>query len=462
MSAADTAFGGKVAVFDIGKTHLKLSLIDADGRLLSQSRCANRSLPAPPYPHFDVDAAWDWLLRTLSALPQRRHIDAIIATTHGATLALLGDEGLALPVLDYEFDGMAEIQAEYDAQRDAYDQTFSPALPGGLNAGRQLYWQARHFPEAFAATRTVVAYPQYWAWRLCGVAAGEITSWGCHSDLWDARGACLSAMVARLGWTPLFPPLRQAGDTLGVLLPEVAARSGLRPDCRVLCGIHDSNASLVKHLYGARAPAAPLSVVSSGTWALVAEIGAPLSLLDPARDMLANIDAWGRPVACSRFMGGREFEVLNAGRAEDCDLDDIAALLAGNTRALPSFASFGGPWPGRRGEIRGPAPATPGAAHALATLYLALVTDDCLARLGSRGDIVIEGAFTASRHYASLLAALRPGQAVWVSDDRSGTTGGAYLLARQPAGYRSARSRAAPLLIAGLAEYAASWRAELP
>jgi L-fuculokinase len=27
-------------------------------------------------------------------------------------------------------------------------------------------------------------YPQYWAWRLCGAAASEATSLGCHTDLW--------------------------------------------------------------------------------------------------------------------------------------------------------------------------------------------------------------------------------------------------------------------------------------
>ena len=30
-------------------------------------------------------------------------------------------------------------------------------------------------------------YPQYWAYRLTGVLANEVTSLGCHTDLWNYR-----------------------------------------------------------------------------------------------------------------------------------------------------------------------------------------------------------------------------------------------------------------------------------
>ncbi|NIF51040.1 FGGY family carbohydrate kinase [Burkholderia sp. Ax-1724] len=450
--------GGRVAVFDIGKTNLKLSLIDENGTSLAEARRANHAVNAGPYPHFDVGTIWDWLLGELARLPGPHRIGSIITTTHGATVALLGDAELALPVLDYEFTGIEEVDAAYASLRDDFDRTFSPALPGGLNVGKQLYWQSLRFPEAFARTRAIVPYPQYWAWRLCGVAAGEITSWGCHTDLWDVANGELAPMVRKMGWQDLFPPLREADAVLGVLRPEVAARTGLPADCRVVCGIHDSNASMVKHVYGAQVPQAPLNVISSGTWTLVAGIGAPLSVLDPRRDMLANVDAWGRPVACARFMGGREFSILNAGHANDCRWEDIAALVARRTLALPSFAPLGGPWPDRRGEIRGPQPTSAQESYALATLYTALVADDCLSRLNSSGEIVIEGPLTANPHFAALLATLRPAQAVWVSEDRSGTTGGAYLLACRPTAYDPPRSRARPVATLPMSDYVADWR----
>ena len=35
-------------------------------------------------------------------------------------------------------------------------------------------------------------YPQYWAYRLTGVLANEVTSLGCHTDLWDYRAGDFS------------------------------------------------------------------------------------------------------------------------------------------------------------------------------------------------------------------------------------------------------------------------------
>ncbi len=40
-------------------------------------------------------------------------------------------------------------------------------------------------------------------------------------------------------------------------------------------------------------------------------VGGDLDHLDPQRDALANVDAYGRAVPSSRFMGGREFEATS-------------------------------------------------------------------------------------------------------------------------------------------------------
>ena len=74
-------------------------------------------------------------------------------------------------------------------------------------------------------------YPQYWLWRLSGVLATEVTSLGCHGDLWRPREGRLSSMVEKRGWTRLFPPLRNAWDALAIR-PEVAAAPAFRRTCR--------------------------------------------------------------------------------------------------------------------------------------------------------------------------------------------------------------------------------------
>ena len=127
-------------------------------------------------------------------------------------------------------------------------------MPRGLNLGRQVFYLERHFPAEFATARAFLAYPQYFAWRLSGIMASEVTSLGAHTDLWRPTEGGLSTMVDRRGWRRLFPPMRHAWDTLGTLRLEVAAATGLAPEVRVICGAHDSNASLVPFLRSRREP----------------------------------------------------------------------------------------------------------------------------------------------------------------------------------------------------------------
>ncbi len=57
---------------------------------------------------------------------------------------------------------------------------------------------------------------------------------------------------------------------------------------------------------------AALSVVSTGTWVVSFAVGGDLEGLDPKRDTLANVDAYGRAVPSARYMGGREFDMMTA------------------------------------------------------------------------------------------------------------------------------------------------------
>jgi sugar (pentulose or hexulose) kinase len=438
-------------VLDIGKTNAKLALIDAAGKVISEQRRANAVLADGPYAHLDTDGLWNWLLATCRAFAARAHVSAIVPVTHGATAALVDDAGLVLPVLDYE----AELPGvDYDGP--SYDETLSPRLPAGLNLGRQLAWLQARFPREFARTQHILMYPQYWAWRLCGVAASEATSLGCHTDLWNPRAQAYSSLVGRMGWTDLMPPLAPAHAALGTLRPEVAAATWLPADCQVLCGIHDSNASLLRYLGRAEG-----TVLSTGTWMIAAAFGTPLDGLRERADMLANTNALGQPVACMRFMGGREFGELAGATPAPCGFDTIERLVAQGTLALPCFAATGGPFAGRSGSIEGPPPADAQERYALATLYCVLMTDYCLDALGAAGPLAVEGSFTANPWFGPLLAALRPQQPVSYSDDASGTTCGGWMLRYRDAPPPGASTAIAARAPAGLAAYRARWRAAL-
>ncbi len=430
-----------IAVFDIGKTNAKLVVHDLAARtdrvVASQP---NRVLTDGPYPHADAAGLWAFLLDWLARAAAQGRVDALSITTHGAAAALVdgngdgdgdGDgDGLVLPILDYESPLPDETTPDYDRLRPAFADSGSPPLPGGLNLGRQVFWLQRRFPDAFANTRHILTYPQYWAWRLSGVAASEATSLGCHTDLWEPANGGLSGLVDRAGWRGLFPPLRSAFDALGPLRPEIAARVGLGP-IPVHCGIHDSNASLLPHIL---ARPAPLSVVSTGTWIIALAVGGSLAGLDPARDMLArdtlardtlaNVDALGRPVPSARFMGGRVYDRLtnrDPTAPSDAELDRVLA------DAITVHTPDGAPdrW------SHDPASLTPGERAAAASLRCALTTAAMLDGLRADGPTIVEGPFARNRLFLRALAA-RTGRPVAASPSATGTSAGAARLALPP------------------------------
>jgi sugar (pentulose or hexulose) kinase len=446
-----------IAVIDIGKTNAKVVLIDRDdARQIGARSTPNTVKRDGLYPHADVERLWAFILQSLGELHAEHGIEGISITTHGATAALIGADGLALPVLDYEHGAPGDVTGYTEARPD-FSETLSPRLPNGLNLGAQIFWQSRAFPEQFAQVRQILTYPQYYAWRLTGLAASEVTSLGCHTDLWAPDKADFSSLVRNEGWRGLFPAVKPAASVLGNLLPELAAATGLPVTTPVTCGIHDSNASLVPHL-GARQ--APFTILSTGTWAIAMTVGGDTGRLDSERDSLANVDAFGRPVPTARFMGGREFDMLVPGAVEPTEAD-IAKVIAAEIQALPSFTPGVGPYPHHEGRwTHDPAALSIGERSAVVALYLALVTRQCLDLSGLGREIVIEGPLARNKLFGRALSTLA-GVPVTASGDATGTSLGAAMLFGGQAGTAKAGVMLEPLAADGFDAYARSWLAKL-
>lgn len=445
-----------IAVIDIGKTNAKVAQVDLS--TLSEvalRRKANAPLRQPPYPHHDVEALWTFILNSLADLNRERRIDAISITTHGATGALVDRFGeLALPVLDYEFDGPDRLAADYDAVRPPFAQTGTPRLPIGLNLGAQFFWQQKQFPADFAKTATMLMYPQYWALRLTGVAANEVTSLGCHTDLWNPWTSDYSSLVDKMGWRGLMAPVRPAKDRLGPILPAIAQRIGLDPQTSVFCGLHDSNASLLPHLLS---DAPPFSVVSTGTWVVSMAVGGRRVGLDPARDTLVNVNALGDAVPSARFMGGREFSLLTESQPQEWSDDDVAAVLARQVLLLPSTQQGSGPFPHRVAQWRSTDDLSSGQRFAAISFYLALMTATCLELIGGDGPTTVEGPFARNPLFIRMLAAAT-GRPVVASETSTGTSIGAALLASDGVPAMSKGERTEPPAEPAWGEYTLAWQ----
>ncbi|MGH1414562.1 MAG: FGGY-family carbohydrate kinase [Pelagimonas sp.] len=450
-----------IAVIDIGKTNVKLALVDLPTLTeIAVVTRPNTVRPGPPWPHYDVDGHWRFLLDALGQFQAQHGVEAISITTHGACAALLAADGsLAAPILDYEHEYPAQIVADYDAIRPDFAQTGSPKLAGGLNIGAQLHYQFATDQTLRDRTAQIVTYPQYWGHRLTGLAAMDVTSLGCHTDLWHPYEGVFSNLPRRLGIENKLAKVKKSNDVLGTILPDVAQATGLLPDTPVYVGIHDSNASLYPHIL---TQDGPFSVVSTGTWVIAMTMGGVDIVLDPARDTLVNVNALGQAVPSARFMGGREYEVIQDGHPMSApSKSETADVLDGHLMILPSVEPRSGPFQGRQArwnheQVPSGAPTR----SAALSFYLAMMTDTCLQLTGAQGPTIVEGPFARNTEFLTMLGA-STGRPVLVSEAETGTSIGAALLTGASDAVAKPRAFKAVDDTHSLATYAAHWRASV-
>lgn len=455
---------GFIVVLDVGKSLTKLTLWSPERRMVDRRTRVNRSWALADFLSLDTQGITDWLAQVLAEFAQQGDIAAIIPVGHGAACGLLDDRGLCVTPLDYETRPSDELDDGYRAARDPFDVTGSPRLPGGLNLGAQLFWLEE---SGYARDAQILTWPQYWSWLLCGIAATEVTSLGCHSDLWRPLESEPSPLAQSRGWASRLAPRHAAGDILGPVSDTWRTRCGLPNDCVVLCGIHDSNAALLAARKYPEIAGQPCTMLSTGTWfvamrTLPADARVNLASLAEERDCLVNVDAFGTPVPSARFMGGREAEILEDGpaidpRAWESDLLRMAGeMTAAHVFALPAFQNGVGAYPQSQGgwTVR---PHSQMERRAVSSLYLALMADTSLDLIGSREPLVIEGRFAEDTVFARALAALRPHQAIYRSQVTDNVSLGALQLVDDALPPQGRLNRVAPL-DAQLDAYAAEWK----
>ncbi len=416
-----------IAVIDIGKTNVKLALVDRVSlQEIDVVTRPNTVLAGPPWPHFDVEGHWDFLLHSLRKFQLKHGIDGISITTHGASIVLLDFKGeLAAPILDYEHTAIDNLSDAYYELRPEFAETGSPRLPQGLNVGAQLYWQFQQEPHLLNHVETIVTYPQYWAYKLSGECAVDICSVACHTDLWNPYEGCYSSLVDKLGIRGKLGPVRRPKEVIGTLLEQVSLQTGIPEKTPVLCGIHDSNASLYAHSLSHKPP---FCVVSTGTWVINMSVTEAPTELDENRDTLMNVSALGQLVPTARFMGGREFELVQQGYPLIATMTDAQETLEKNTMLLPAIESSSGPYAGCSANWDPSEPALGTAEREIAlSFYLALMSNECLDLVAGEGRIIVEGPFARNQFYLDMLQAASD-LSITACQSTTGTSIGAALL----------------------------------
>jgi sugar (pentulose or hexulose) kinase len=429
-------------VLDVGKTMAKATVWTPQGDCIRRETRANRKVDAGDYPALDVDGIEAWLADVLTDFAGAGHIGSIIPVAHGAAAAILRDGRLAVPPMDYECEPPDDIRDSYSRDRDPFAESGSPALGMTLNLGLQLHYLERLYPDLLTGNATILPWAQYWAWRLCGVAACEVSSLGSHTDLWSPGRGQPSPLAVRRGWAARLAPIRHATEVLGTLLPEWVERTGLPGAVRVHAGVHDSNAALNAARACPEIAGRDATVVSTGTWFVAMRSPGPEADLTPVfrtsePGRLINIDPGGLPVPTALFMGGREIELL-CERLE-IRLDDAAVQLSmvesvepcltSGAMVLPTMVPGTGPFPDLAGGWVD-RPEDPAQAAAAIALYAALVVDHALDRIGSRATLLIEGRFAGVAAFVRALASLRRDARVFTSTAEGDVSFGTFQLLR--------------------------------
>ncbi len=415
-----------ILVLDVGKTHSKISLFSlSDGQLQTSFQTASQGYLTTCYKAIDTDYLWHWFFEQTTRLVKDFDIREIITTTHGATAALVDERELVFPIIDYEFDQYQQIDAEYLRQRADFSDTASPNLAAGLNLGRQLFWLQQQFPTDWKKVKSILTFPQYLSWKLCGEKVSEITSLGCHTDLWDYKRSEFSSLVQHNNWHSLFPNLCKAGLPLGAISESTSAQSGLSSDTAVLNGIHDSNASLVTYLGNTDVPK---NIISSGTWIVICSLGGDIRSDPIPPEMMISMNYKNEAVPSIRFMGGREWQKLQT-KSIEYDLSVLEQVIALNCFPLPAFVDAG-PFAGHNGEITDEHLLSEKQRAAIGCLYIVLMSTYCLRKLQNPGDIIVEGSLTRNKIYLQLLQSLNKDQNVLVSQGETGTAYGAARLSQ--------------------------------
>jgi len=460
----------RIAVLDVGKTNIKLSAVCEDGTILETLSIANRVMDGPPWRHHDLAGTGDWVLSSLTELCRRHDILSFVTSGHGSGGVLVGPDpdengdGTALPMIDYEQPLPEDIRLRYAPLSGSFFDRGSALMLGATHQARQMYWMQQAEPQAFAKARWFLGVPQYWAWRLSGVAVSEATFLGAQSHLWNTVERRWAPIVAACGWQSLMPPFAPAWQRIGKIRPALASRYGLPPHINVLAGIHDSSANFYRYQAAGLTGA---TVVSTGTWIVALNGAVAPERLDEHRGMTCNSDVDGKPVGGALTMGGREFSLV-AGPQTDSrpvSVETIGRLVEQGTLALPSFGDDDGLFPGSAGKGRflGPLPVDPDERKALAVLYTALLTAECLDALGSDGLVILDGSFLREPLYAAIVAALRPDRQTLYSHEAYGVASGTALLAGHAT--RTAKAPIAlntppsmPGIASALAGYVERWR----
>jgi sugar (pentulose or hexulose) kinase len=295
-----------IAIFDVGKTNKKLFLLDEDYTIVyEKSARFIETIDEDGDPCENLESLQLSIFDSLHEIYRlgQFEIKAINFSSYGASLVYVNEQGEPLaPLYNYLKAYPQEISRQfyevYGLPEKIAADTASPVL-GNLNSGMQLYRIKYQKPELFNQIKYALHLPQYLSSLVSGAAYSDITSIGCHTQLWDFTQNDYHAWVKEEHLRKKLAPIFPSNQALALILEGKS--------CAVGIGLHDSSAALIPYLV---CFTEPFILLSTGTWCISLNPfnEEPLTPEELSSDCLAYLQYQGKPVKASRIFSGNEHE----------------------------------------------------------------------------------------------------------------------------------------------------------
>ena len=253
-----------IAIFDVGKTNKKFFLLNEKYQIVQEQSVQFAEITDEDgFGGDDVHQLQDWVLQTLDRIFQLQDfaVKAINFSAYGASLVYIGADGKPVAPL-YNYLKIfppaltEQFYRRYGDQSAIATETASPVL-GSLNSGLQLYRIKYQKPELFQQIQFALHLPQFLSYLVTKQPYSDVTSIGCHTQLWDFHKNRYHRWVTAEGIDEKLPPV----------FPSDAVIQFEQHGKRMLAGtgLHDSSAALIPYL---TCFTEPFILISTGTWCI--------------------------------------------------------------------------------------------------------------------------------------------------------------------------------------------------
>ena len=295
-----------IAIFDVGKTNKKLFLFDENYNIVfERSARFFETTDEDGFPCENLESLKSSVYDSLHEVSRLKDfkIKAVNFCSYGASFVYLNDQlQPCAPLYNYLKEYPENLKQQfydnYGGKEEFSFRTASPVL-GSLNSGMQLYRIKYEKPQLFKQIKYALHLPQYLSFLVSSNLCSDITSIGCHTNLWDFHKNEYHYWVKQEGifekLAPIFPCDKVVPATLAVCNYPVGI------------GLHDSSAALIPYLVNFQEP---FILISTGTWCISLNPfnNLPLTKEELENDCLCFMTYEATPVKASRLFAGNEHE----------------------------------------------------------------------------------------------------------------------------------------------------------